>query len=262
MMTPARFVRLIGITGLVGWLGMVGWVAKTTLAQQQAVNPPAPLAPSPAPRPLEPARADLKNAAPPIAPAQAAPAAPASAHPAPEPLVPPTVDNTPPPLAADDDLPKHPAPEPKAAPAEPMAEAVAVAGTPDDPEKAAVSFAERSQKEAEEHLKVLTAEAARLNGRLAKVEAAIKQWQNLVNALKSARQQAVAATTAEDEPAGLDPAVDPVRGDRRKWSSRAPAAAAANAVEPPPADEAEAAPAPVPPAAGSVVAPPVAVQPR
>jgi hypothetical protein len=95
-----------------------------------------------------------------------------------------------------------------------------------DPEKAAMSFVERSQKEAEEHLKVLTAEAEQLHGRLSKLEAGIKQWQTLVQALKTARQQAITSTAAGDEaPADVERAG--VRGDKRKWSSTAPAQATA-----------------------------------
>ena len=39
---------------------------------------------------------------------------------------------------------------------------------------------ERSQKEAEEHLKALTAEAEQLRTRLAKLDSGIKKWQNLL----------------------------------------------------------------------------------
>jgi hypothetical protein len=54
----------------------------------------------------------------------------------------------------------------------------------DDPEKAADAFAEQNRKVAETQLKTLTDEANRLRARLRQVEAGIKRWQALVEAMK------------------------------------------------------------------------------
>ena len=78
----------------------------------------------------------------------------------------------------------------------------------EDPELSAQSFVERNEKEAEERLKALTAEAEQLRARLNKLESGIKKWENLVNALKTAQQGPVTSTavTAGAEDAGdLEP---------------------------------------------------------
>ena len=104
------------------------------------------------------------------------------------------------------------------------------AASPDDnPEKSAQSFVERNQKEAEAHLKALTAEAEQLRARLTRLESGIKRWQVLVNALRSA--QGVAAA---DEPSTLEPVPQTSPGGPRadkkvKWTSANPAPASTTA---------------------------------
>lgn len=66
----------------------------------------------------------------------------------------------------------------------------------DDPDAQARSFVERNQREAEARLKTLNDEAESLRVRLAKVEAAIGQWQALVDAMKGARDAATAPKAA------------------------------------------------------------------
>ena len=85
---------------------------------------------------------------------------------------------------------------------------------------------ERNQKEAEEHLKALTAEAELLRARLARLESGIKNWQSLVSALKTARGQPITSTATApgaEEAGDLKP-IKPgqptrAREDRRvKWA--------------------------------------------
>lgn len=268
MRTPARIVRFVGITGLVCWLGMIGWLAKTSRAQNGVQAPPP--APS-AVRPDTAGKVDL-SLPPPIAPAEAPkpaptrvpPLSPDKQHAPPEPthhegLAPPPIEPQPPAQA------RSQAPEP-AVPPLPAAEANPVAAT-EDPELSAQTFVERNQKEAEERLKALTAEAEQLRTRLNKLQSGVKKWENLVNALRMAKQGPVTATavTAGAEDAGdLEP-IRPgtpggARGEKRvKWSTAAGsgnATAAATSAQPP-AEEAEpAGPAAAPPPAQVPVARP------
>lgn len=239
MMTPTRIVRMIGIAGVVGWMGLVGWVAKTTLAQNGGPNPPG-LTPA-AVKPVEQTKAATE---PPKAPSnELLPIAPVP-DPSPSPPPPPLDER----LAAKKEAPSpSPAPDSHktANPAAPASEAAGIrslpetlpAASPDDPEQSAQSFVERSQKEAEEHLKALTAEAQQLRARLAKLESGIKKWQCLVSALKSSEGQPIAstATTPGAEEAGdLEP-IKPnqaggARTDKRvKWATAASPATGASA---------------------------------
>jgi hypothetical protein len=76
----------------------------------------------------------------------------------------------------------------------------------DDPEKEALAFAQRSQEGVESKLKNLKDEAARLRARLQKVEAGIKRWDIVLEALKRsqsgalAEEQAPQASVGEREP--------------------------------------------------------------
>ena len=54
----------------------------------------------------------------------------------------------------------------------------------EDPEKVANDFLEHNHKFAEAQLKALKEEAEKLKARLAKVEAGIKRWDRLLEALK------------------------------------------------------------------------------
>ena len=212
MMTPARIVRLVGIAGLLGWLGMVSWMAKTTWAQNGAQAPPPPQAlPAPAPSRAEQATA---SAPPPIAPEEAkAPASEPSATPS----------SLPPPAIPGDAAPSSgTAADSRTAPTPTLAQEP-TASPGEDPEKSARSFVERNQKEAEEHLKALTAEADQLRARLTRLESGIKRWQVLVNALRSAQGMATA-----DEPSTLEPVPQTSpggpKGDKKvKWTSANPA---------------------------------------
>jgi hypothetical protein len=271
MMAPARIVRLVGITGLIGWLGLVGWVAKSTRAQnggqpRQAVPPSS--------------RDEIagRDAAPPpaLAPTAASGAASAAVT-APSPAQDNSAALSVPKLAADQaPLPVEPGSVPVAgdkpvAASEPVGTVPSIAAG-DDPEQSAQSFVERNQKEAEVHLKALTAEAERLRARLTKLESGIRKWESLVSALKAAQQgkpiaATVAAPRAEEagdlEPIKTDSAAP--RSDKRvKWAS-APAAAATT-----PGPAAETAPNQGPPATQPIAQPaptvvpavPAAVVPR
>ena len=130
----------------------------------------------------------------------------------------------------------------------------------DDPEQSAQSFVQRNQKEAEDHLSALTAEAQQLRARLAKLESGIKKWQCLVSALKSSQGQPVTSTAnapgAEDA-GDLEP-IKPsqaggARVDKRvKWATATSAATGAGAQPAPAADPPQQLPAAQPP---QVVAP-------
>jgi len=244
MMTPTRIVRMIGIAGLVCWMGMVGWAAKTTRAQNDGQNPPAlpPVATKPD---------DLTKAAP------ETPKARSNDAPAPLPVAPEAdmSPNPPPPLPP---VGKHPAAKEESlstspalgipAPTQQASAASEPAGlrtlpesqtapSTDDPEQSAQSFVERNQKEAEDHLRALTAEAQQLRARLAKLESGIKKWQCLVSALKSS-EGLPSITTANapgaEEAGDLEPIkpnqVGGPRADKRvKWATATSAATGAGA---------------------------------
>jgi len=244
MMTPTRVVRMIGIAGLVGWMGMVGWVAKTTQAQNGGQNPPA--SPPAATKPDDQTK-----------PAPETPKAQSNGAPAPLPVAPEAdlSPNPPPPLPAE--VKPHSAKEESAspppalgipAPAQQASAAPESAGirtlpeshpaaSTDDPEQSAQSFVERSQKEAEDHLRTLTAEAQQLRARLAKLESGIKKWQCLVSALKASEGQPIASTAnapGAEEAGDLEP-IKPsqaggARTDKRvKWATATSAATGAGA---------------------------------
>ena len=205
MMTPARIVRMIGIAGLVGWMGMVGWVAKTTQAQNGGQNP-APL----------PQTATMPENLP--KEGQETPKAQSNDAPAPLPVAPDSGAFLG--ILSRFRLPRCPRPESISrrkshrllrptmripAPTQQSSAASEPAGirtltenqpapSSDDPEQSAQSFVERNQKEAEDHLRALTAEAQQLRARLAKLESGIKKWQGLVSALKSSQGQPVTST--------------------------------------------------------------------
>ncbi|QEH37788.1 hypothetical protein OJF2_63790 [Aquisphaera giovannonii] len=305
MMTPSRVVRSLGFVGLVAWFGMVGWVAKSTLAQNggtksddppgTAADPKAAPATPPASIPVAPAE-DLDDAKgpPPLtiltsAPADEKPAdAPKPAPAPPRPVAPPTAERreatapaSGPSVPATDPAVKavgKPAlePTPAAAP-QPIGKAaapttgpfpVATAGArvgSDDPEASARSFVERGAREAEEHLRALTAEAEDLRGRLERLESGIKQWEGVLRALKGSRHareipgQAIAPRAGDDEPAQLEPipartAAAPRAPQRNRWVSSTPATPA-DAAPPTASASNEADPSPyLPPAAPPVSA--------
>ena len=265
MMTPTRIVRMIGIAGLVGWMGMVGWVAKTTQAQNGGQNP-APLPPA-ATMPDESAQGGARNAQ---GAEQRRPGTPADRT---------RFGSL---LGSRDSLrlPRCPRPEASRgervtvssarpgylAPTQQSSAASEPAGirtltenqpapSSDDPEQSAQSFVQRNQKEAEDHLRALTAEAQQLRARLAKLESGIKKWQCLVNALKSSQGQPITSTAnapgAEDA-GDLEP-IKPsqaggARVDKRvKWATATSAATGAGAQPAPAADPPQQLPAAQPP---------------
>ncbi len=198
MQTVSGIIPKLTIAGLVVGLSLIGWVARSSLAQD----------PAPAPRTL-PDRGD--SPAPPIdvdkiAPPQRSPQTTA------EPF--PSAAEAPPQLT----VPTLPAPGTDTAPksAEIGATsktAVDATSSPpptvvDDPEKAAQDFVQQNQKLAESQLKVLKDEAEKLRARLRKVEAGIKRWEALKQALEKS-QTAAAAT--RNEPAVIPGVVVPGR---------------------------------------------------
>jgi len=218
--------------GLVGWLGMVGWMAKTSQAQNGGQAPPPAL-----PGPKQEIAGKESLPPPPIAPLASLAQAPPAIEPVP---------------AATEKPPSLPEPIAKA---EGLNLHDGVASGHDDPEKAAQSFVERNQKEAEAHLKALTTEAEQLRSRLAKLDSGIKKWQNLLTALKAAQQGQPLA--AAEEPGNLEPiaagSAGPRSDKRVKWAS-ASAGTAGSSTQPAPANE----PPPVTPAPAPTVSQPTA----
>jgi len=243
MMTPTRIVRMIGIAGLVGWMGMAGWVAKTTLAQNGGQTP-APLPqtatmPENLPKEGQETPKVQSNDAPaplPVAPDSGASLASEKSPPPPLPVSPPQLEPAESPSAP---------PVPRRLPA--LTENQPASST-DDPEQSAQSFVERNQKEAEDHLRALTAEAQQLRARLAKLESGIKKWQGLVSALKSSQGQSIASTATATAPGAEDAGdLEPIkpsqsqaggaRADKRvKWATATSAATGAGAQPAPAAD--------------------------
>ncbi len=225
MMTPTRIVRMIGIIGLVGWMAMVGWVAKTSQAQNGAeasvTPPPANMKNDPASAASAPTHKQREGdqGFAPVAPDtgppvidQNSPALPQSPA---RPLEPGGTSSAP--LAKSDPSAFQPASSSSEPPSSSAAQSHS-ASFLDDPELAAQSFVERNQKEAEDHLNALVAEAQQLRARLAKLESGIRKWQGLANALKISQEPPNASTTstsAADDAGDLEP-IRPAGG----WFSR------------------------------------------
>ncbi|AMV38849.1 hypothetical protein [Planctomyces sp. SH-PL62] len=70
----------------------------------------------------------------------------------------------------------------------------------DDPDARARSFVERNRKEAEEQLKVLREESAQLKARLGRIEAGIRRWEALADALNRSEDKAAVRTPNEADP--------------------------------------------------------------
>lgn len=96
---------------------------------------------------------------------------------------------------------------------EPAPKGVATAATrrlmTDDPEGSAAEFLDRSRREAGEAVRALSAEAETLRAKLAKTEAGLKRWQNVLEALngqiRPGNEPASPKLPAEPEPI-LEPA--------------------------------------------------------
>jgi hypothetical protein len=96
----------------------------------------------------------------------------------------------------------------------------AVAGDNEDPEKTVQAFVAQNRKVAEGQLKNLKGEAERLRARLKKVEAGIRRWESLVEAL----DQSEAAAKDLAGPSNLEP----VPAARRQFRPKAVASQPAN----------------------------------
>ncbi|MDR3633958.1 MAG: hypothetical protein P4L84_09145 [Isosphaeraceae bacterium] len=84
--------------------------------------------------------------------------------------------------------------------------AVSAAPAPEDPEKVAESFVDKTKQQAETQIKALTTEAEQLRARLKKVESAIARWQTLRSALEPRPAPAQAAALPPSGPTQLEPA--------------------------------------------------------
>ena len=189
-MSPVRrFAPTLAFCGFALGLVLVGWVARYSSAQ----NPSQELPPQPAPN----SEALPQPEGPKTAPQQSKPA---PSDPALESL--PARDPADS-AAAPQPYPEQGAPVPfpvKTNTKEPLARVTVV--TPDgsaadaeDPEKVANAFLEQNQKLAETQLKALQEEAEKLKARLSKVEAGIKRWNRLLQALKISQGAATVIVT-------------------------------------------------------------------
>lgn len=219
MITATRLTRILGILGVVGFLAHATSSLATSGAYQDPIASPASAAAvEAAPPPKEPEPIKDLPAVPDepgldLADLPAAPAAKAElpadvkeeaplAVPAPPPAeepnpLPPARDLTSgpvpavPPAAAGPEA-DRPAPRParvapKREPVEPT----------DDPDAHARTFVERNRREADEQLKTLRDEAAQLKGRLARVEAGIRRWEALSDALARSDQEKAAGVIVD-----------------------------------------------------------------
>jgi hypothetical protein len=258
-MTPARILRLLGITGLIGWLGLVGWVAKTSQAQHGNSDPVKPASGPVKPADPTPAR-DLElpsalDAPPPVISGASLPTSTNSSSLSALPSDSPAIERAETKPSAAGGLPGAVVPRLPATPTEPPGEPVAmkpaglpaepVTTLPEDPEKSAQSFVEHNEKEIEDYLKKLTTEAAELRTRLSKLEAGITKWERLLTALRAVREQA-----GELEP------IPPASAKPKQNAARAVSASTvsgASAAVPTPSPAASAAPRPSPAPASSEV---------
>lgn len=231
MLTPAAVSRALGVLGLVGFMALAttSSIATSGLQQDPGV-PPLPSFEDPKEPPTEPkpsAASRFEDGAPPppvdAVPAPKEPEPVKDLPPAPEE---PALDVAPPadtpaqrlkgaPVPAEDSTnPLPPARNLESAPitsapvatrpAEPardLLQRTSAAPDPaaDDPDARARSFVEKNRREADEQLKTLREEAVQLKGRLARVEAGIRRWEALAEALD--RSQDRAANRPQGEPA-------------------------------------------------------------
>ncbi|WP_165071666.1 hypothetical protein [Paludisphaera rhizosphaerae] len=213
MLTPTAVSRALGVLGVIGFMALATTSSIATAGRQQdpiapalpsfedpkepsaapapAIQaPPPPVDAAPAPREPEPLK-DLPPApeepaldvAPPVEPKPKQPkAAPAAVEESTNPL-PPARELEPPPAA--------PAARVSAPEREPVRRTSASAEPAvDDPDARARTFVEKNQREADEQLKALREEAAQLKTRLARVEAGIRRWEALAEALDRSQERA------------------------------------------------------------------------
>jgi hypothetical protein len=180
MPSISRIGPKMALCGGVAAIVLVAWAARYSAAQNLAQDVPPPVGQVPG--------AILKGEEPKPAVPQAKPetnSEVASPLPAPGPadrLSVPHLTAEPEPSPFDGTIgTKAPAPIP-IAPGDATAEV-------DDPEKVATAFLEQNQKLAESHLKTLKEEAEKLKARLIKVEAGIKRWDSLLEALRQSQSK-------------------------------------------------------------------------
>ncbi len=201
-----RTFPLISTAAACAAVCIAGWVVKATLAQPPAEKTELPANTEPAPTlPATPADLDVpKVAAPSPSPPPIVPQLPTQAIPETQPrssvpLPAPTVvsghraDNDP--FARSEPQPVYPSPS------IPHDES-------SDPERAVAAFVAQNQKLAESQLAVLRAEEAKLRARLKKVEAGIKRWQAVADALKQS-QGVVTVSSVPGNPTGWKGASPP-----------------------------------------------------
>ncbi len=168
MSTAWKIGTKLAVCCVVGGLCLVGWAGRVSIAQSGGQDAP--------PRGIPGGEPKASIPRPNPEPLKAEPGAPSLADP------PDALSETRP-----AGVPEH---EPALAPTNPPAPAPVVVG-PDhspleaeDPEKVASDFLEHNHKFAEAQLKALKEEAEKLKARLAKVEAGIKRWDRLLEAIK------------------------------------------------------------------------------
>jgi hypothetical protein len=164
-----RIVPKLALTLVAFGLCVIGWITRTSFAQNPPQDPPplpmAEASPVSPPQDLAVPKVELPRAG-----------AAVDASPAAQLLDFPDRANGPA---------THPAPAPSLT--APAALSSVAATVKEDPEKAALAFAEENQKQAEAQLRALKDEEAKLRARLRKVEAGIKRWQTLLLGLKQSQ---------------------------------------------------------------------------
>jgi hypothetical protein len=210
MRSVSRISHWFAFAAIVAAAGLIGWVARSTSAYnlpRQAVI-----------RATAPAHKILELAQAPAEPVPALSVPVQSTPPVTEPsnIIPPTAIEDPKPdgphssNASTTELP----PGGLQLPADGPSPAPGAAAAPDpsavdseDPEKTVQTFVDQNQKVAETQLKALRDEEAKLRSRLQKVEAGIKRWEALVDALKGTNSGAIRKSRIGPPPAADTPDV-------------------------------------------------------
>jgi hypothetical protein len=216
MASISRVGPKLAVCGVVAGLILVCWAARYSAAQNagQDVPPPVDQGPgstvkgeeskSPAPQPKPETQSDAAAPLPAPGPADRLSVPHLNSEPDAGPFTGKTSDKAPAPVTV--------------APGDAAAET-------DDPEKVATAFVDQNQKLAETHLKTLKDEAEKLRARLTKVEAGIKRWDRLLEALKQSRNAELTARSpvqhnpARDESAPAIPSAGadaPSLGEARR----------------------------------------------
>jgi hypothetical protein len=183
------FAGLVAASALIGWVARSSWADNLPRHPLILTGPPLEKVEGPIPCPPIPEILELAQATPPVQPAITEAPVPGDT---PLGIVDPkpadhrgltAISPVPQPLS--------PVPVGVSSSADPAAElAVNPPTSPEseDPEEAVQSFVEQNQKVAETQLKNLRDEQAKLRARLRKVEAGVKRWEALVEALKLSKK--------------------------------------------------------------------------